>query len=182
MIHSTAEVSAKATIGANVHIWHHAQVRENAIIGDNCILAKNVYVDQNVVMGANCKIQNNCSLYHGSMLENGVFIGPHCVLTNDKYPRAINPDGSLKGNNDWEEGKILIKEGASLGARVVVVPGITIGKFAMVGAGSVVTKDVPDFGLVYGNPARLNGFVCKCGMKLEEGKKSGQKCEECSAH
>src|SRR3989344_63498 len=182
MIHSTAEVSAKAVIGVNVHIWHHAQVRENAIIGDNCILAKNVYVDQNVVMGANCKIQNNCSLYHGSMLENGVFIGPHCVLTNDKYPRAINPDGSLKGNNDWEEGKILIKEGASLGARVVVVPGITIGKFAMVGAGSVVTKDVPDFGLVYGNPARLNGFVCKCGMKLEERKKVGEKCEECSAH
>lgn len=179
MIHPTADVSPDAKIGNEVKIWHQAQVREGAVIKDHCILAKNVYVDEKVIIGSNCKIQNNSSLYHGAVLEDGVFIGPHCVLTNDKIPRAIKLDGSLKNNADWEEGKILIKEGASLGARVVVLPNITIGRFAMVGAGSVVTKDVPDFGLVYGNPAKLQGYVCKCGRKLEEGKNIGEQCNYC---
>ncbi len=179
MIHPTADVSSEAKIGDNVKIWHQAQVREGAVIGNNCILAKNIYVDEKVIIGSNCKIQNNSSLYHGAVLENGVFIGPHCVLTNDKIPRAIKLDSSLKNNADWEEGKILIKEGASLGARVVVLPNITIGQFAMVGAGSVVTKDVPDFGLVYGNPAKLQGYVCKCGRKLEKGKEAGDNCDLC---
>ena len=175
-IHSTADVSPEAKIGNNVKIWHQAQVREGAVIGDNCILAKNVYVDKGVIIGANCKIQNNSSLYHGVTLERGVFIGPHCVTTNDRQPRAINSDGTLKKDRDWEEGKIVIKEGASLGARVVVLPGVTIGRFALIGAGSVVTKEVPDFGLVYGSPARLVGYVCVCGKKLEEGQKAGEKC------
>lgn len=179
MIHPTADVSPNAKIGSGVKIWHQSQIREEAEIGENCIISKNVYIDKGVKIGKNSKIQNNCSLYHGSVLENGVFIGPHCVLTNDKNPRAINADGSLKTDADWEEGKILIKEGASLGARVVVLPNVTIGRFSMIGAGSVVTKDVPDFGLVYGNPARLAGFVCKCGRKLPEEKRSGEWCEKC---
>ncbi|MBS3123682.1 N-acetyltransferase [Candidatus Woesearchaeota archaeon] len=182
MIHPTADVSPQAKIGSGVRIWHQSQIREEAEIGDNCIISKNVYVDKGVKIGQNSKVQNNCSLYHGSVLENGVFIGPHCVLTNDKNPRAINADGSLKNDSDWEEGKILIKEGASLGARVVILPGITVGQFAMIGAGAVVTKDVPDFGLVYGNPARLMGFVCRCGRKLSkqsEEKRSGEWCEKC---
>jgi|SRR3989338_7444693 len=180
MIHNTAEVSPQAKIGSNVSIWHQAQVREGASIGDNCILGKNVYIDKDVQIGDNCKIQNNSSLYRGSLLEKGVFIGPHTILTNDKNPRATNIDGSLKGDGDWQVETILIKEGASLGARVVVLPGITIGKYALVGAGSVVTKDVPDFALVYGHPAQMKGLVCACGRKLEEGKKAGEQCSECS--
>ena len=178
-IHPTADVSAHASIGQNVKIWHQAQIREKAVVGDNCIIAKNVYIDKAVVVSSNCKIQNNCSLYHGIFVESGVFIGPHCVLTNDRLPRAVNSDGSLKQDTDWEEHKTLIQEGASLGARVVVLPGITIGRYAMVGAGSVVTKDVPDFGLVYGNPARLVGWVCHCGRKLEESNTAGEKCQYC---
>ena len=182
MIHPTADVSSQAQLGQNVKIWHQAQVREGAVIGDNCIIAKNVYIDKDVKLGLNCKIQNNSSIYHGTTLENGVFIGPHCVFTNDQHPRAINVDGTLKQDADWKEEKTVVKEGASLGARVVVLPGITIGRFAMVGAGSIVTKDVPDFALVYGCPAKLQGYVCKCGNKLEEGKKAGERCDDCSSN
>ena len=180
MIHPTADISPLAKIGLNVKIWHHAQVREEAIVGENSILAKNVYVDKGVILGSNCKVQNNCSLYHGLIVENGVFIGPHTTTANDLFPRAIKSDGTLKQDSDWQEGKILIKEGASIGARVVILPNIIIGGFAMVGAGSIVTRDVPDFGLVYGNPARLMGWVCRCGRKLEEGKKAGEECSNCT--
>ena len=179
MIHETADVSKSATIGNDVKIWHHAHVREDVVIGDNCILAEKVYVDKGVVIGNNCKIQNRSSLYHGSVLGNGVFIGPHCVLTNDRYPRAINNDGSVKSDSDWEEGKIMIREGASLGAGVIVLPGVTIGKYALIGAGTVVVRDVPDYGLVYGNRGELRGYVCKCGRKLSVGKLGGENCEEC---
>ena len=166
-VHPTAEVSPKATLGPGTKVWHHAQVREGAVIGRNCILGKGVYVDFGVQIGDNVKVQNYCSIYHGVTLESGVFVGPHVVFTNDKLPRAINPDGSLKSDQDWEVGHTLVKEGASLGAGAVIVAGVTIGRFALVGAGSVVTRDVPDYGLVYGNPARLAGYVCESGHKLE---------------
>lgn len=167
-IHSTADVSPQATIGEGTKIWQHCQVREGAAIGANCILSKGVYVDANVVIGNNVKIQNGISIYHGVTLEDGVFCGPHCVFTNDRQPRSINPDGTLKGAEDWQVSETRVRTGASIGAHATIVCGVTIGKWAMVGAGAIVTRDVPDYGLVYGNPARVHGFVCPCGNKLVE--------------
>lgn len=166
-IHPTADVSPRATLGPGTKVWHQAQVREGAVLGRNCILGKGAYVDFGVQIGDNVKIQNRASVYHGVTLESGVFVGPHVIFTNDKMPRAINPDGSLKSDDDWELGYILVKEGASIGAGAIVVTGVTVGRFAMIGAGAVVTKNVPDYGLVYGNPARLQGYVCPCGHKMQ---------------
>ena len=179
-IHPTAEVSPKATVGDGTSIWHQAQVREGARIGSECIVGKNVYVDFDVVIGNRVKIQNNCSVYHGTTLDDGVFLGPHVVITNDMYPRAIRPDGRLKGNDDWEVMPTRICYGASIGARSVILPGVTIGRFAMVGAGSVVTRDVPLHGLVVGNPARLIGYVCACGHRLRRAG-DGLECSQCGA-
>ena len=174
-IHPTAEVSERAEIGEGTSIWHQAQVREGTRIGRNCILGKGVYVDSGVVLGDNVKVQNYVSIYHGVTIEDGVFCGPHCVFTNDKRPRAVNADGSLKAADDWEVTPTLVKRGASIGANAVIVCGVTVGEWAMVGAGSVVTRDVPDHGLVWGNPARLHGFVCPCGHRLET---EGQQTEK----
>ena len=165
-IHPTADVSPQAQIGEGTLIWHQAQVREGVSIGAQCIIGKGVYIDADVVIGARVKIQNYACLYHGAHLEDGVFVGPHVCLTNDKHPRAITPDGELKGATDWEVGEVWVREGASLGAMSVILPGVTIGRFALVGAGAVVTANVPDYGLVMGNPARLVGFVCRCGSRL----------------
>ena len=167
-IHVSADVSDQAKIGAGTAIWHQAQVRGGASIGPNCILGKGVYVDTGVTIGENVKIQNYVSIYHGVVIEDGVFCGPHCVFTNDKVPRAVNPDGSLKKDDDWAISTTLVRQGASIGAGATVVCGVTIGRWAMVGAGAVVTRDVPDHGLVWGNPARLHGFVCRCGGHLTE--------------
>jgi UDP-2-acetamido-3-amino-2,3-dideoxy-glucuronate N-acetyltransferase len=165
-VHATADVSPRASIGDGSKIWQHCQVREGAVIGYNCILSKGVYVDFGVRIGNNVKIQNGISVYHGVTLEDGVFCGPHCVFTNDRQPRAINPDGSLKSADDWELAKTLVRSGASIGAHATIVCGVTIGCWAMIGAGAVVTHSVPDYGLAFGNPARLHGFVCPCGEKL----------------
>jgi UDP-2-acetamido-3-amino-2,3-dideoxy-glucuronate N-acetyltransferase len=165
-IHATADVSPNAKIGEGTSIWHHCQIREDTTIGEQCIFGKGVYIDSGVAIGSNVKIQNYVSVYHGVTIEDGVFIGPHVCFTNDLSPRAINPDGSLKGADDWIVSKTRVKRGAALGANSTIVCGITIGAWAMVGAGSVVTHNVPDHGLVYGNPARFHGFVCYCGTKL----------------
>lgn len=182
-IHHTADVSKKARIGNNTKIWHQCQVREKSSIGRNCILGKNVYIDHNVNIGNNVKIQNNCSVYFGSKIEDGVFIGPHVCLTNDKAPRAITRYGRAREAKDWDCGSILIKEGASVGAGSIVLPDVVVGKFAMIGAGSVVTKNVPDYALAYGNPAKLNGYVCTCGAKItkieEKGNKLMLSCSKC---
>ena len=167
-IHPTAEVSDKAQIGEGTQVWNQAQIREGVKIGRNCTISKNAYIDFNVEIGSNVKIQNNASVYHGVTIEDSVFIGPHVCLINDKTPRAINPDGSLKSKSDWEASETRIKKGASIGAGSVILPRIIIGEFAMVGAGSVVTKDVPDYGLVYGNPAKLSGHVDKSGKKQND--------------
>jgi UDP-2-acetamido-3-amino-2,3-dideoxy-glucuronate N-acetyltransferase len=165
-VHSTADASPGAVIGENTKIWQHCQVREGSTVGNNCILGKGAYIDSGVRIGNNVKIQNGVSVYHGVTLEDGVFCGPHCCFTNDFRPRAVNPDGTLKTVDDWSITKTLVRAGASIGAHAVVVCGVTVGRWAMVGAGAVVTHDVPDYGLVYGNPARLRGFVCPCGVNL----------------
>lgn len=178
-------MSAHAFVGDGTSIWHHAQVRERARIGGNCILGKGVYIDFDVTIGDNCKLQNGVYVYHPATLGDGVFLGPGVILTNDKLPRAVNPDGTLKGGDDWEAQAILVKDGASVGAGSVLLPGIMVGRWAMVGAGSVVTRDVPDHGLVMGNPARLVGFVCACGARLSAvGRIVGQatlRCGRCES-
>lgn len=183
-IHPTAEVSDAAEIGEGTSIWHQSQIREYAKLGENCVISKGVYIDFEVQIGDNVKIQNYVSVYHGVTIEDGVFVGPHVCFTNDLQPRAINADGSSKAVDDWTLSKILIKNGAALGANSTIVCGSTVGKWAMVGSGSVVTKDVPDHGLVYGNPARLQGFVCTCGERLEKIKQEAgvveMQCPSCN--
>ncbi len=174
-IHSTAEVSDKAEIGEGTKIWHQAQVRENAKIGKNCILGKSVYIDFDVKIGDRVKIQNFVSIYQGVTIEDDVFLGPGMTFTNDLYPRAFI--------SDFEVYPTRVKKGASIGANSTIICGITIGRYAMVGAGSVVTEDVPDYALVYGNPAKLVSFVCKCGRKLKGEKEIENfvlmKCTKC---
>lgn len=165
-IHPTADVSEAARIGNGTSIWHQAQIRENVIIGEGCIIGKGVYVDSGVQIGHHVKIQNYVSVFHGVTLADGVFVGPHVCFTNDLIPRAINPDGSLKAADDWILSETHIGYGAALGANATIRCGVKIGTWAMVGSGSVVTRDVPDYGLVWGNPAELHGFVCACGRRL----------------
>lgn len=165
-IHPTAEVSPIATIGPGTSIWHHAQIREHATIGPRSIIGKGAYIGAHVHIGANCKIQNYACIYEGNTLQDGVFIGPAVILTNDRYPRAINPDGTLKAPTDWELTGTLVQYGAAIGARSVILPGLTIGRWALVAAGSVVTHNIPDHALVAGNPARQLGWVCTCARPL----------------
>lgn len=165
-VHSTAEVSDRADIGEGASIWHQAQVREGAVVGPGCIIGKGVYIGADVSLGANCKVQNYSCVYEGNTLEDGVFVGPEVVFTNDRYPRAINPDGTLKAASDWELEGTLVKYGAAIGSRSVILPGLTIGRWALVAAGSVVTKSVADHAIVAGNPARQRGWVCVCAHPL----------------
>lgn len=165
-IHPTADVSDEAEVGPGTRIWHQVHIREGAVIGRECVLGKGTYVDLNVRIGDRCKLQNGVFVFHGFSLEEGVFLGPGVMLLNDKNPRAINLDGSLKSDSDWTVSSGAIRRGASVGGGAVVLPGINVGRFAMIGAGSVVTRDVVDHGIAFGNPARLKGFACACGQQL----------------
>ena len=165
-VHPSAEVSPDAYVGAGTRIWRQVQVREYAHIGETCTIGKGVYIDARVRIGSNVKIQNHVSVFEGVTLEDGVFVGPHVCFTNDLLPRAITPDGKLKGADDWEITPTLVKYGASIGAGSVIICGITIGEFVLIGAGSVVTRDVPPHALVFGNPARQHGYVCRCARRL----------------
>jgi len=165
LLHATADVSPHAMLGEGTRVWSNVQIRARAVIGRNCIIGRNTYIDVDVTIGDNVKIQNNASLYVGLKLEDGVFIGPHVVFTNDKLPRAINPDGTLKSASDWHVGRTLVCYGAAIGAHTVVVTGVTVGRWAMVGSGTVVTKDVPDHALIVGNPGRVIGYVSATGVR-----------------
>jgi UDP-2-acetamido-3-amino-2,3-dideoxy-glucuronate N-acetyltransferase len=179
-IHPTADVSDSAKIGPGTRVWHQAQVREGAEIGRHCILGKGSYVDKGVKIGDFCKLQNGVFVFHGFNLEAGVFLGPGAMLLNDKNPRAINPDGSPKADSDWTVSEGLIGYGAAIGGGAVVLPGVNIGRMALVGAGAVVTRDVPERAIVAGNPATLRGFACDCGHKLTaSGSGPQQTCPSC---
>lgn len=167
-IHPTAEVSPRARLGDGVRVWNQAQVREDAVVGDETQIGKDSYIDAGVFVGARCKLQNGVYLYHGVIVEDGVFLGPRATTTNDREPRAIFPDGKLRGVQDFVVTPTRICEGAAIGAGAILVCGITVGRFAMVAAGAVVTRDVPAYGLVRGNPARLVGIVCACGVKVAD--------------
>lgn len=174
-VHPTAEVSKEAKIGQKTRIWHFAHIRENSTIGENCSISKGVYVDVGVSIGNNVKIQNGVSVYKGVTVEDEVFLGPNATFSNDLYPRAF-PD-------NWEILPTLIKRGASIGANATIICGVVIGEYAMVGAGAVVTKSIPAYGLVMGNPARLKRFVCKCGhnaiLKEKKDKVVLMECSTC---
>lgn len=159
-IHKLSVVDDGAKIGSGTKVWHFAHVRGSAVIGENCIIGKSVYVDAEVKIGNNVKIQNGVSVYHGVIIEDDVFCGPHMTFTNDMYPRAFG--------DSWEVSKTLVKKGASIGAHAVIICNTTLGEYCLVGSGSVVTRDVPAYGLVTGNPAKLVGFVCKCGRPVKE--------------
>lgn len=162
----TADVDSRAVLGPGTTVWHLAQIRENARLGSGCIVGRGAYVGPGVLIGDNVKLQNYALVYEPARLEDNVFIGPAVVLTNDLYPRSVDSTGKLKRPADWDAMGVVVKEGAALGARVVVVPGRVIGRWAMVAAGAVVTRDVADFALVAGVPARQIGWVGRAGERL----------------
>jgi acetyltransferase-like isoleucine patch superfamily enzyme len=173
-IHQTADVSSTAKFGEGTTVWHQAQIREAVEVGRNCTISKGVYLDHAVHIGNNVKIQNYVSVYQGVTIEDGVLVGPHACFTNDLRPRAVNADGTLKNSTDWKVTETIVHANASIGANATIVCGVTIGRWAMIGAGAVVTKDVPAHGLVYGNPAQLHDFVCYCGEILIVDNKSNK--------
>lgn len=163
---ASADVSPDATIGGGTSVWHLAQVREQAVLGRSCIIGRGAYIGPGVELGDNCKVQNYALVYEPAKLGDGVFIGPAVVLTNDTYPRAINPDGTLKSAHDWQPVGVTIETGASIGARATCVAPVTVGAWATVAAGAVVVKDVPPFALVAGVPAKRLAWVGKAGVPL----------------
>ena len=160
-IHQTACIDEDTIIGDDTKVCHFSNIQTGAKIGKKCSLGQNVYVGANVVIGDRVKIQNNVSIYEGVTLEDDVFCGPSCVFTNDLTPRARYPKGSANYK------KTLVEKGSTIGANATIVCGINIGKYAMIGAGAVVSKNVPDYALVVGNPAKIVGYVCECGHKLD---------------
>jgi UDP-2-acetamido-3-amino-2,3-dideoxy-glucuronate N-acetyltransferase len=169
-VHASADLEDDVSVGPGSSIWHRAQVRRGARIGAECIVGRDVFVDEGVTIGDRTKIQNAALIYHGVTVEDGVFIGPNAILTNDRFPRAITSTGDLARAEDWQVTPIVLRHGCSIGAGAVVVAGADVGRFATVGAGSVVTRSVGDHALVAGNPARRLGWVCACGQRLVDGR------------
>ena len=167
-IANTADVAETAGIGEGTRVWHLAQIREDATLGTNCTIGRGVYIGPGVQLGNNCKVQNYALVYEPARLAEGVFVGPAAVLTNDLHPRAITPDGRLKGADDWDAVGVTVGKGASIGARAVCIAPVRIGEWATVAAGAVVTKDVPAYAIVVGVPARQTGWVGEAGHPLKQ--------------
>ena len=165
----TADVDSRAVLGARTTVWHLAQIREEARLGTDCIVGRGAYIGPGVIIGDRVKLQNYALVYEPARLGDGVFIGPAAVLTNDLFPRSVDGTGRLKRPGDWAASGVVIHEGASVGARAVILPGCEIGRWAMIAAGAVVTRDVPEFTLVVGVPARRVGWVGRAGVRLAAG-------------
>jgi len=172
-VHESSYVDEPCEIGKGTKIWHFSHIMKNSKIGENCNIGQNVVISPNVIIGNNVKIQNNVSVYTGVICEDDVFLGPSCVFTN-----VINPRAFIERKDEYK--KTVVKKGATIGANATIVCGHTIGEYAFVGAGAVVTKDVPDYALVIGNPARVVGYVCQCGNKLLEQENNLFKCGACN--
>ncbi|MDK1081068.1 MAG: acyltransferase [Anaerolineae bacterium] len=173
-VHESSFVDDGAQIGAGTKIWHFSHVMSNANIGERCNIGQNVFVASDVTIGNNVKIQNNVSLYTGVIVEDDVFLGPSVVLTN-----VVNPRSHVSRKGEYKT--TLIKQGASVGANATIVCGVALGRYCFIGAGTVVTRNVPDFGLVYGNPGRLQGWICQCGVQLEFETHNGHEQAGCAA-
>lgn len=171
-IHQSADVDSGAIIGENTSIWQNCIIQKDVVIGKNTTIGANVFIEKGVCLGNNVKVKNNIAIYTGVKCEDDVFLGPNCVFTN-----VINPRSFIERKNEFRD--TLIRRGATVGANATVICGHNIGKYAMVGAGAVVTKDVPDYALVVGNPANIIGYVCKCGERLWENNDIW-KCTRCS--
>ena len=165
-ISDDAQVAGDSSIGDGTQVWNLVQIRERAQIGAECIIGRGAYIGIGVRIGDRCKIQNNALVYDPAVIGDGVFIGPGAILTNDRLPRAISPSGELKQADDWDPVGVTIETGASIGAGAVCVAPVRIGAWAMVAAGSVVVRDVPDHALVAGNPARQIGWVGRDGQRM----------------
>jgi acetyltransferase-like isoleucine patch superfamily enzyme len=165
-VQPTAQVDESAQVGEGTSVWELAQIRENASLGSSCVVGRGAYVGPGVRIGDRCKLQNHALVYEPATLADGVFVGPAAVLTNDEYPRSVDPSGNLQRASDWQAVGVDVAEGASLGARSVCVAPVRVGRWAMVAAGAVVTKDVPDYALVVGVPARQIGWVGRAGRRL----------------
>lgn len=174
----SATVEPGSVVGEDTSVWDLTQIREGASIGRECVIGRNVFIDRGVVIGDRCKVQNNALLYTPAQLADGVFIGPAVVLTNDRYPRAVGSDGSLKGATEWHAEGVRIETGASIGAASVLLAGVTVGAWALVAANSMVTADVPAHALVAGSPAKRIGWVGKAGHPLVSADGRGWRCPE----
>jgi acetyltransferase-like isoleucine patch superfamily enzyme len=167
-VHPGAQVDPRATVGAGTTVWHQAVVREDAVLGRDCIIGRGAYIGPGVRLGDKVKVQNYALVYEPARLDDGSFVGPGVVFTNDTYPRSVTPDGKLKRGEDWDAVGVTLLEGASVGARAVCVAPVIIGRWAMVAAGAVVSRDVPDFALVAGVPARRIRWVGRAGVPLTD--------------
>ncbi len=174
-VHESSYVDEGVTVGAGTKIWHFCHVMPRTRIGQSCNIGQNVFIASDVIIGNNVKIQNNVSLYTGVVIEDDVFLGPSMVFTN-----VINPRSHISRKDEYQI--TLVKQGASIGANATIVCGLTLGQYAFVGAGAVITRDVPDYALVYGSPAILQGWMCQCGLKLHfepAGNEERATCENC---
>lgn len=172
-VHESTYIDEPCKIGQGTKIWHFSHIMQNSTIGENCNIGQNVVISPEVIIGNGVKIQNNVSVYTGVICEDDVFLGPSCVFTN-----VINPRSFIARKDEYKT--TLIKKGASIGANATIICGNSIGRYALIGAGSVVTKDVPDYALLVGNPARIIGYVCQCGQRLSFDKIGQAQCTSCS--